>query len=63
MSPTLISTVTASDLEEVKSWQYRPLDRVYPILYLNCIVVKVKENNRIINKSVYLALGVNSEGQ
>lgn len=63
VSPTLISTVTASVLEEVKAWQSRPLDRVYPILYLDCIVVKVKEDNRVINKSVYLALGINGEGQ
>lgn len=63
VSPALISTVTASVLEEVKAWQSRPLDRVYPILYLDCIVVKVKEDTRIINKSVYLALGLNSEGQ
>ncbi len=51
VSPTLISTVTASVLEEVKSWQSRPLDRVYPILYLDCIVVKVKEDNSCLFKS------------
>jgi len=63
VSPTLISTVTASVMEDVKAWQTRPLDRIYPIVYLDCIVVKVKEDNRIMNKSVYLALGVNLEGQ
>ncbi len=62
VSPTLISTVTSSVVEEVKAWQTRPLDRIYPIVYLDCIVVKVKEDNRITNKAVYLALGVNIEG-
>ena len=62
VSPTLISTVTSSVMEEVKAWQTRPLDRIYPIVYLDCIVVKVKEDNRITNKAVYLALGVNIEG-
>lgn len=63
VSATLVSTVTACVLEEVKAWQTRPLDRIYPIIYLDCIVVKVKEDNRIVNKAVYLALGVNLEGQ
>ncbi len=38
VSPTLISTVTSSVMEEVKAWQTRPLDRIYPIVYLDCIV-------------------------
>lgn len=63
VSPTLISTVTAAVLEEVKEWQSRPLDRLYPIVYLDCLVVKVKEETRIVNKAVYLALGINSQGQ
>lgn len=41
----------------------RPLERVYPIVYLDCIVVKVREDKRIINKAVYLALAFNTEGQ
>ena len=63
VSTSLISTVTDAVISEVKAWQSRPLERVYPIVYLDCIVVKVREDKRIINKSVYLALAVNTEGQ
>lgn len=62
VSSSLISTVTDSVLDDVRAWQSRPLDSVYPIAYLDCIVVKVRQDRRIINKSVYLALGVNLEG-
>ena len=44
-------------------WQSRPLDEVYPIVYLDCIVIKVRQDKQVINKAVYLALGVNMEGQ
>jgi len=50
-------------MEEVVRWQNRPLDRVYPILYLDCIHVKAKDNNSIINKAVYLAITVSMEGK
>ncbi|EOV0155716.1 IS256 family transposase, partial [Vibrio vulnificus] len=63
VSPTLISKVTDSVLEQVIEWQSRQLDEVYPIVYLDCIVVKVRQNKQVINKAVYLALGVNLEGQ
>jgi putative transposase len=62
VSPTLISKVTEGVMDEVISWQNRPLDSVYPVLYLDCIVVKVRENKRVINKSIFLALAINSEG-
>jgi transposase-like protein len=62
VSSQLISTVSNEVMDEVLSWQNRPLDSSYPIVYLDCIVVKVREDKRIINKAVYLALGVNSEG-
>lgn len=62
VSPTLISKVTDSVLDQVHAWQNRPLDDVYPIIYLDCIVVKIRQDNQVINKSVYLALGINSEG-
>ena len=62
VSPTLISNVTDSVLGEVRAWQARPLDSCFPIVYLDCIVVKVKTDKGITNKSVYLALGVNMEG-
>lgn len=50
-------------MEQVVEWQNRPLDAVYPIVYLGCIVLKVRQDNRVINKSVFLALGINIEGQ
>lgn len=58
----LISRVTDSVLDEVKAWQNRPLDRVYPIVYLDALVVKVRDGNLVRNKHVYMALGVNMEG-
>lgn len=62
ISPTLISRVTNSVIDRVVEWQSRPLEPVYPIIYLDCIVVKVRENNKVINKAIFLALGVNLEG-
>lgn len=63
VSPTLISKVTDAVLELVIEWQSRPLNEVYPIVYLDCIVVKIRQDKQVINKSVYLALGVNMDGQ
>jgi putative transposase len=63
VSPSLISKVTDAVKERVIEWQNRPLDAVYPIVYLDCIVVKVRQDNSIINKSIFLALGVNLEGR
>jgi putative transposase len=63
VSATLISNVTNEVIDEVKAWQSRPLDRLYPIVYLDALVIKVKQDKRIINKAFYLALGVNLEGQ
>ena len=62
VSATLISKVTQSVIERVTQWQNRPLDALYPILYLDCIVVKIREDKRVINKAIYLALGVNLDG-
>lgn len=62
VSPTLISRVTDAVIEQVVEWQSRPLDPVYPIVYLDCIVLKIRQDKQVINKSVYLALGVNLEG-
>ena len=62
VSPTLISKVTEGVIDEVIEWQSRPLDAVYPIVYLDCIVVKVRQDKQVINKSIFLALGVNLEG-
>lgn len=62
VSPQLISKVTDAVIEKVVEWQSRPLDPIYPIVYLDCIVIKVRQDHQVINKSVYLALGVNLEG-
>jgi putative transposase len=63
VSPTLISKVTESVIDLVHQWQARPIDPIYPIVYLDCIVVKVRQDKRVINKSIYVALGVNLEGK
>jgi len=63
VSHTLISKVTEAVMEEVIAWQARPLDEIYPILYLDCIVIKCHQDKRVINKAVYVALGVNCEGR
>ncbi len=62
ISPTLISKVTDAVIEQVVEWQSRPLDAIYPIVYLDCIVVKIRQDKTVINKAIYLALGVNMEG-
>ncbi len=62
VSAQLISRVTDAVIEQVVEWQSRVLDSVYPIVYLDCIVVKIRQDKRVINKSIYLALGVNMEG-
>ena len=63
VSPDLISEVTDGIMEEVRAWQNRPLESIYPILFLDCIMVKCREDKMIRNKSVFLALAVNLEGQ
>lgn len=62
VSATLISNVTEAVLDEVRQWQTRPLEALYPIVYFDCLVVKVRENQQVVNKAVYLALGVNLSG-
>ncbi len=63
VSDSVISRVTDAVMADVVAWQNRPLDPVYPIVYLDCIVVKIRQDNRIINKAIYLALGVNLQGK
>lgn len=63
VSATLISNVTNEVIDEVKAWQSRPLDRLYPIVYLDALIIKIQQDKRVLNKAFYLALGVNSEGQ
>lgn len=62
VSPSLISAVTDAVSEEVKAWQARPLDPLYPILYLDCIHIKVRDTGAVRVKAVYLAIGVNLDG-
>ena len=62
VSPSLISAVTDAVSEEVKAWQTRPLDPLYPILYLDCIHIKVRDTGAVRVKAVYLAIGVNLAG-
>lgn len=63
VSPTLISSVTDAVSDEVKAWQSRPLDPVYPIVYLDCIHVKVRDTGAVRVKAVYLAIGINMNGE
>jgi putative transposase len=62
VSADFISTVTDSVMDEVKEWQNRPLDAVYPIVYLDGLSLKVRDEGHVINKTAYLAIGINMEG-
>ena len=62
ISESLISKITDGVIDDVKSWQGRGLDPVYPIVFFDCLVVKVRQEKRIINKSVYVALGIDLSG-
>ena len=62
VSPSLISDVTDAVVDEVSAWQSRPLDRVWPIVYLDALVVKVRDQGVVQNKSAYVALGVGVDG-
>lgn len=63
ISPALVSKVTDAVIKPVVEWQNRLPDSVYPIVYIDCIVLKVRQDSRVINKPVLLALGINIEGQ
>jgi putative transposase len=62
VSAPLISAVTDAVIEEVKAWQSRPLDRVYPIVYLDALQVKIRDGQHVNNRAVYVAIGVNLQG-
>jgi putative transposase len=62
VSPDLISTITDEIISEVEAWQLRPLDKVYPIVYLDAIVLKVRDNGHVKNKALYLAIGITIDG-
>jgi putative transposase len=63
ISESLISKITDSVADEVKAWQNRALENVYPIVFFDCLVVKVRHEKRIINKAVYVALGIDLSGK
>ncbi len=63
VSSSLISSVTDAVMEDVKAWQLRPLDPVYPIVYLDCIHVKVRDTGAVRVKAVYLVIGINMNGE
>ena len=63
VSPALISNVTDAVMEEVKAWQTRPLDALYPIVYLDALVVKMRSEGRVENRAVYVAIGITLAGQ
>lgn len=63
VSESLISKITDDVMDDVKAWQSRPLESVYPIVFFDCLVLKVRHEKRIINKAVYVALGIDMEGK
>jgi putative transposase len=63
VSPALISNVTDAVMDDVRAWQSRPLSAVYPILYFDALFVKTRQEGPVLTKAVYLALGINLEGE
>jgi putative transposase len=63
VSPTLISNVTDAVVEEVQAWQSRPLDAVYPIVYMDALYVKIREAGHVQNRAIHVVLGVTLEGR
>ncbi len=62
LSHETIANITDAVLDEITEWQHRPLDEIYPIIYLDALVVKVREDRRVTNKSAYIAVGVDTDG-
>jgi putative transposase len=62
LSPDTVSAITDEVLEEVKAWQTRPLDEVYPIVYIDALVVKVRDGHHVRNKAAHLVIGVDTDG-
>ena len=63
VSPDLISRVTDAVLEEVRDWQNRPLDPVYPVVFFDALRVKIRDEGLVRNKAVYLALAITCQGE
>ena len=62
LSHETISNITDAVLEEVSAWQARPLEEFYPVLYLDAIRIKIRQNNQVINRAAYIAVGVDLDG-
>lgn len=62
LSPTLISQVTDAVADEVRQWQTRPLDTLYPILFLDALYVKIRQEGRVKSRAVYVVLAINLDG-
>lgn len=62
VSPTLISNVTEAVMDEAAAWQNRPLEAVYPVLYMDALQVKIRDGAHVVNKAVYLAIGITIQG-
>lgn len=62
VSPSLVSRVTASVVDELQAWRERPLQSVYPIVYIDALVVKVREDGPVENRSLFMAIGVDDDG-
>jgi len=63
VGPALISDITDAVLEQAKAWQSRSLEAVYPMIFLDALFVKMRHEGRVENRAVYMALGINLEGQ
>mgnify|MGYP000872156590 CR=1 FL=1 len=62
-SASLISRITDKILPQIMEWQSRPLDKIYPVMFLDGVIYKVRKENKIINKCLYTVLGINMEGR
>ena len=62
VSESSISSITSVVLEDIKQWQSRPLDNVYFVIWLDGIVFKVRQNGRVLNKTIYVIIGLNKDG-
>ena len=63
ISHEVIAQITDAVLEEARAWQHRPLEAIYPIVWLDGIVVKVQQNKQVVNKAAHVVLGVNLKGE
>ena len=62
VSATMVSNITDQIIPEIKEWQARPLDDVYPFIFIDAVHFSVREDNHIVKKAAYIVLGINSEG-